>query len=219
MSCLPFWREHCRINERGVVESRTQEMGIMYALEEAPGQASAGEGSPSRLGEVLEFMRLLWAVDHQLQSTSKRMEAQLGMTGPQRLVVRLVGQYPGISAGRLAQVMHLHPSTLTGILKRLVLRGLLKREVDPLDARRARFTLSEAGRAQDVPASGTVEAGVQRAFARVSTAQLMGAREVLIALAEELGVENTAPLLSPRARDEQPGAGMVVALSSSGQLP
>jgi MarR family transcriptional regulator, organic hydroperoxide resistance regulator len=194
-------------------------MVTMYAVDEAHGQASLEEDKTSSLGDVLEFMRLLWAVDHQLQSTSKRMEAQLGMTGPQRLVVRLVGQYPGISAGRLAQVMHLHPSTLTGILKRLVVRGLLKREADPLDARRARFTLSEEGRAQDVPASDTVEAGVQRAFARLSKSQLMAAREVLVTLAEELGADNIAPASSPGEADRRAGSGMPPALSSSGRLP
>ena len=44
-----------------------------------------------RLGRVLEFMRVLWAVDHALQSTSKWMEVRLGVTGPQRLVIRMIG--------------------------------------------------------------------------------------------------------------------------------
>ncbi|HSP81222.1 MAG TPA: MarR family transcriptional regulator [Myxococcaceae bacterium] len=173
----------------------------MGAIDKASEQAAPGGSEASGLGEVLEFMRLLWAIDHELQSTSKRMESRLGLTGPQRLVVRLVGQYPGISAGRLAQVMHLHPSTLTGILKRLVLRGLLTREADPLDARKARFTLTEAGHAQNLPASDTVESAVQRALSRVSQDRLQGAREVLTSLAEELGVGN-AQLDKPPARLE-----------------
>ena len=60
------------------------------------------------LGAVLDFMRLLWAVDHALQSASKRMEATFGMTGPQRLVVAVaagatrvvVGPGPGRGAER-----------------------------------------------------------------------------------------------------------------------
>ncbi len=162
----------------------------MRAIDKASEKAAPSGSEASGLGEVLEFMRLLWAIDHELQSTSKRMEFRMGLTGPQRLVVRLVGQYPGISAGRLAQVMHLHPSTLTGILKRLVLRSLLTREADPLDARKARFTLTEAGHAQNIPSSDTVESAVQRALSRVSPDRLLGAREVLTALAEELGVGN-----------------------------
>ncbi len=139
------------------------------------------------LGEVLEFMRLLWAVDHGLQSTSKRMEATLGLTGPQRLVLRLVGRFPGIAAGHLAQILHVHPSTLTGVLKRLERRGLLERRADPLDGRKALFGLTEAGRALDVPATGTVEAAVQRVLSRLSRTRILHTQDVLTALAEELG--------------------------------
>ncbi|XXF77306.1 MarR family transcriptional regulator [Myxococcaceae bacterium GXIMD 01537] len=139
------------------------------------------------LGEVLEFMRLLWAVDHGLQSTSKRMESTLGMTGPQRLVLRLVGRFPGITAGSLAQILHVHPSTLTGVLKRLEKRGLLERRSDPLDGRKALFALTEAGKALDIPSTGTVEAAVQRALARMSRARIVCTQELLTALAEELG--------------------------------
>src|SRR6185436_8768825 len=90
-----------------------------------------GKGPP--LGAVLDFMRLLWAVDHALQSASKRMEATHGVTGPQRLVVRIVGRFPGIAAGRIAEILHVHPSTLTGILKRLEQRQILTRRSDPRD--------------------------------------------------------------------------------------
>ena len=57
----------------------------------------------STLGPVLDFLRLLWAVDHGLQSVSKRMEAEHGITSPQRLVLRIVGLQPGIPAGRVAR--------------------------------------------------------------------------------------------------------------------
>ena len=50
---------------------------------------------PSSLGEPLEFLRLLWAVAHALHSTSKRLEATLGVTGPQRLGLQMVG-YLGV---------------------------------------------------------------------------------------------------------------------------
>src|SRR5919108_5083730 len=91
-------------------------------------QEDDDKGPP--LGAVLDFMRLLWAVDHSLQSASKRMESQHGITGPQRLVVRIVGRFPGIAAGRVAEILHVHPSTLTGILKRLEQRGILQRRSD-----------------------------------------------------------------------------------------
>ena len=51
------------------------------------------------LGAVLEFMRSLWGVNHALESRSRRMKVRYGVTGPERMVVRLVGRFPGISAG------------------------------------------------------------------------------------------------------------------------
>jgi DNA-binding MarR family transcriptional regulator len=155
-----------------------------------------------QLGEVLDFMRLLWAVDHGLQSTSKRMEASLGVTGPQRLVVRLVGRFPGITAGTLAQILHVHPSTLTGVLKRLEKRGLLERKSDPLDGRKALFALTETGKELDVPATGTVEAAVQRVLSKMTRARILHTQDVLTALAEELGGSPTAadPSSAPSVR-------------------
>jgi DNA-binding MarR family transcriptional regulator len=137
---------------------------------------------------VLEFLRLLWCVDHLLQSTSKRMEATLGLTGPQRLVVRLVGRFPGISAGRLAHLLHVHPSTLSGILRRLEKRDQVVRKTDPSDGRKALFFLTAAGRARDLPSTGTLESAVQRLLTRMPKARMEEAQDVLTALAEELGV-------------------------------
>ncbi|QRK05981.1 MarR family transcriptional regulator [Archangium violaceum] len=161
----------------------------MQVIDGTGDPSHADETRPPPLGEVLEFMRLLWAVDHQLRSTSKHMELTLGLTGPQRLVVRLVGRYPGITSGRLAQILHVHPSTLTGVMKRLEKRGYMERRSDPLDARKALFFLTDMGRGLDVSSTGTVEAAVQRAISRMTGAQLAGAQEVLTAIAEELGVD------------------------------
>jgi DNA-binding MarR family transcriptional regulator len=86
---------------------------------------SAESAGTLDLDPILDFMRLLWSVEHGLQSTSKRMEATLGITGPQRLVLRIVSERPGLSAGEVARIVHLHPSTITGILQRLVRKGLL----------------------------------------------------------------------------------------------
>jgi DNA-binding MarR family transcriptional regulator len=149
-------------------------------------QEKAYDPSSATLGPVLDFMRLVWAVDHGLAARSKRMESQLGVTGPQRFVLRVVGRYPGISAGELAEILHLHPSTLTGILQRLESAGLLKRKDDPVDRRRALFVLSPKGRRVDVPKSGTVEEAVRRTLGTLREGEISGARHVLVALAQQL---------------------------------
>jgi DNA-binding MarR family transcriptional regulator len=148
------------------------------------------------LGEVLDFMRLIWAVDHALQRTSKQMERRIGVTGPQRLVLRIVGRFPGISAGDLARLLHIHPSTLTGILARLEQHGSIRRRSDPRDRRRTLLGLTDRGRRLDVATEGTIEAAVSRALARTSAERIRAAREVLLAIADSL----------ERSTDEKPRA-------------
>lgn len=152
-------------------------------------EGAAEDEGEVKLGKVLDFLRLLWTVNHRLESASKRMVSNLGVTGPQRLVVRIVGRYPGISAGRLAGILQIHPSTLTGILRRLEERGALQRKPDSSDARRALFSLTAKGRAFDQQRNGTAEAAVQRALAHVSPKQLVDVERVLSALADELSKE------------------------------
>jgi MarR family transcriptional regulator, organic hydroperoxide resistance regulator len=141
---------------------------------------------PPDLGEVLEFMRLLWAVSHGMQKTSKHMARQLGLTGPQRLGLRLIGRFPGVAAGELAHLLRLHPSTLTGILLRLERQGLIERRPDATDRRRSHLFLTVKGQRANQPTSGTVETAVKAVLARLGERRVSVAAQVLEALAEQL---------------------------------
>jgi MarR family transcriptional regulator, organic hydroperoxide resistance regulator len=142
--------------------------------------------APFALGAVLDFMRLLWEVDHALHRTSKRMETTLGVTAPQRLVIRIVGRFPGIPAGHLARLLHVHPSTLTGIVKRLERQALIRRRTDPRDGRRLLLSLTDKGRLFDVETDGTIEATIHHVLERASSTQIEAARELLANIAETL---------------------------------
>lgn len=174
--------------------------GPRVSLNKASGKVDQ-EPIPT-LGEVLDFMRLIWAIDHSLQRASKKMSLSLGLTGPQRLVLRIVGRFPGVSAGRLATIMHLHPSTLTGVLRRLSRRRLLHRRRDPHDARRVCLSLTDKGRELDVPAAGTVEEVVRTVLGACKPAQVSAAQKLLTALSETLEVSlgTTAPEEPPAPR-------------------
>jgi DNA-binding MarR family transcriptional regulator len=138
------------------------------------------------LGPVLDFMRLMWAINHGLDRASRGMQAKFGVTGPQRLVLRIVGSFPGLSAGDLARTLLVHPSTLTGILQRLESRGLLRRLTDPTDARRVQLEITARGKRLTVPAVGTVESAIKRLMSTWTNAELSVTRRTLTAIAEEL---------------------------------
>lgn len=145
------------------------------------------------LGDVLGFMRLLWAVAHGLESGSKRMAVELGVTGPQRLVLRLIGHYSRLSPGDLAELLHVHPSSLTGVLGRLERSRLLERRRDPSDGRRAILSLTAKGRALNARRSGTVEESVRRALASQGPSKIAATGEVLTAIAHQLEPQATGP--------------------------
>jgi DNA-binding MarR family transcriptional regulator len=162
--------------------------------------SAAGPRVAAHLPDVLQFMQVLWAVVHGLDRTSKRMRRDLGVTGPQRLVLRVVGLFPGLSAGDLAATLHVHPSTLTGVLQRLLAQRMLSRRDDPSDRRRAVLVLTRRGARVNGRKAGTVEAAVAAALADVGTSERVAAQRVLERLAVKLGVTSESAAASVRRR-------------------
>jgi DNA-binding MarR family transcriptional regulator len=141
-------------------------------------------------GETLLFMQRLWDLVHALEVRSKRMARELGVTGPQRLVIRVLGRAPHMTASDLASTLGIHPSTLTGILGRLEKQGMLVRRADPDDRRRSRFQLTRRGKQIDRERKGTVEAAVRRALARADVATVERSEALLLSLTHELSRED-----------------------------
>jgi DNA-binding MarR family transcriptional regulator len=141
---------------------------------------------PRPAGETLQFMQRLWELVHALAVRSKRMRRTLGVTGPQRLVIRVVGQSPDATAKQISDTLGLHPSTLTGVLARLETQRLLQRKVDRSDRRRVRFRLTPAGRRIDRDRKGTVEAAVRRAMGRADRTMIAQTEALLALVVDEL---------------------------------
>lgn len=142
-----------------------------------------------QLDSVLDFMRMLWSIEHGLQRVSKRMNATLGITGGQRLVLLVVERFPGLSARDLADALHLHPSTITGVLQRLEQKGLLEREQDARDNRRVHLHIRNKGKVFTRRRTHTVESAVTRALSRIPDRQIRDARKVLALIADALNQE------------------------------
>lgn len=134
------------------------------------------------LGSSLDFLQRLWRLNHALERLSGRMERQFGVTAQQRVIIRCVGTYPGITAGQLAAVLNLDPGTVSASLRRLEQKKLLERRRDPADSRRVALGLTRQGRALDTPAVGTVEAAVAELLETTSANDI----QVLTAALERL---------------------------------
>lgn len=143
---------------------------------------------PIVLGPELDFLRELWALDHALQKCSKHMSKTLGITGPQRLALRLVSRFPGLPTGRLARLLHLHPSTVSGVVKRLAERGLIVRAMDGPDRRRSLLRVTSAGLELLGRPHSTVESAVRAALKSLSPRQTEIALKALATVAVSLDV-------------------------------
>lgn len=141
------------------------------------------------LDPALDFLQHLWALNHELERMSLQMERALGITAQQRLILRCVGKYRGVTGTQLAAVLHLDRGTVSVSLRRLVKKGLVlgRREKD--DQRRVALTLTARGRALDRPASGTVEHVVERLLSRVGREPVQRTKQVLRLLSRELTAE------------------------------
>ena len=169
---------------------------VLYRIDQAGRREEAGKAEGQReeavvereipLDDVLRFMRLIWAIDHELERVSKRMEARLGLTIPQRLSLLLIGRNPGILASELATVLHLHRGTLSGVVRRLEAAGYVIRTVDASDARRAGLTLTASGRRVNRRRAGTFEDAVRRALGATPADERAAAERVLGRLGGEL---------------------------------
>jgi DNA-binding MarR family transcriptional regulator len=140
------------------------------------------------LGPALDFLQRLWRLNHALERLSGRMEKRFGVTAQQRLLIRCVGAYPGMTAGQLAGVLNVDPGTVSAALRRLEQKQLVERRRDPVDSRRVALGLTQQGRALDTPAVGTVEAAVAELLATTPASDLQvltAALERLTALVDE----------------------------------
>lgn len=164
---------------------------------------TTGQRATDALTENLAFMRLLWAVDHGLRSISKQMQATIGMTGPQRLVLRILGRTPRVMPSELAELLHLDRGTVSGVLDRLADQQLIIRRPHPEDGRSVLLELSARGKLLDRETAGTVEACVRRALASLPRSKVDAAIQVLEALAGELAREEQRD--AARRADSPPG--------------
>src|SRR5262245_45343937 len=138
---------------------------------------------------VLEFIRRMWAVDHELQRVSKRMVGRIGLTAPQRLAVRFIGRHSGVTLGHLAELLHLHAGTVTGIVRKLEELGLVVQTRSEAEPRRRHLTLTAKGRHIDRRRKGTVEAAVRRTASGLTVQEMATAAAVMDVLAKNLAAE------------------------------
>lgn len=144
------------------------------------------EQSEFPLGAPLDFLQHLWQLNHALERMSLQMDKTLGITGQQRLVLRCLGKFPGMTATQLCQVLHLDRGTVSVSLRRLEKKGLVSGQRDAEDQRRVAMGLTRKGRALDRPDARTVEHAVERLLQKVGRGSVENTKKLLRLLSDDL---------------------------------
>jgi DNA-binding MarR family transcriptional regulator len=153
------------------------------------GKRAAAMDVAEDLGPVLSFMRNLWAVEHALNARSKSMHRKLGVTGPQRLVLRVLERTGPMAPGQLASILHLHPASVTRLARTLEQRQLVERSPDPSDGRKLVLNLAALGKALVRSTAGTTEESVRKVLEFSTRDEVQTALLILGRLAEALGAD------------------------------
>ena len=82
-----------------------------------------------------------------LRSPGAAASGGVGMSVAQLFALRIIGQNPGLTMGDLAARTLTTPSAVSEVVTRLVVRGLVRRELSPEDRRRAVLHVTAEGSA------------------------------------------------------------------------
>ena len=110
--------------------------------------------------------------------------AALGLTYPQYIAMVALWTQDDVTVRGLGKMLTLDSATLTPLLKRLEVAGLVSRTRDPADERQVRIRLTDAGRAlrgeaRAVPPCVSAATGLDPAALRRLTAEIASLRDSL----------------------------------------
>lgn len=92
-----------------------------------------------------EVLICLRKIIQSIELHSRYLVREVGLTGPQLIILQTVGQFGELTVGEIAKSISLSQATVTGILERLEARGCIVRQRDETDRRRVMVTTTPAG--------------------------------------------------------------------------
>ncbi len=134
------------------------------------------------IAEIVQTLRRLFRAIHEY---SKAIQKKSGLSGPQVWALTILKAQAGLSARELAARMFVHPSTVTGIVNRLVRKGAITRTIDKRDRRGVRLSATRSGGRILKTTPPPVQVGLSRALAALPPRRLRDLRTSLARIAHE----------------------------------
>lgn len=144
-------------------------------------------------GDVAEVMDDLRRIVRVLRASSREAERRLGVSGAQLFVLRALGSERAVSVNTLAARTRTHQSTVSGVVKRLVARGLVHRETSGVDRRRSELRLTQAGQRLLARAPGAGQERLIDGLERLARRDRAALAAALRQLVRAMGLADEAP--------------------------
>ena len=140
-------------------------------------------------------MNSLRRVVHALRVATRASERAYGLSAAQAFVLRQLATTSGQSLSDLAARTRTTQSSISEVVARLVVRGLVIREPSKDDRRRAELSLTAAGHAMLANAPETVQEQLLRGFDRLDEPSRTALADNLESWLVASGLDDIAPAL------------------------
>ncbi len=166
-----------------------------------------------RIREATSILDDLRRVVRRLRESSREAERRLGVSGAQLFVLRALSNGESLSVNELSARTRTHQSTVSGVLSRLIERGLVKRKPSPSDARRAELSVTDRGLSLLAQAPLAAQDDLILGIERLPREQRRALASSLRALVGAMELEGQEPAMffeeeaqsSPKKRKQQNG--------------
>ena len=130
---------------------------------------SFGAGSDMRHNRFdLHILRSLRRIIRAVDIYSGKLKSKYQITGPQLVCLLAIVENEPLTATKIANHVHLSPSTVVGILDRLEKKGLIERVRDQKDRRQVNVAATENGVQLANHAPSPLQDGLARALGKLS---------------------------------------------------
>jgi len=136
-----------------------------------------------------ESVEMLHQIFQAVDLFSRQTLRDFGVSGPQIWALRTIDEGGVVSMGDLAQRMHLHMSTVSGIIDRLESGRLVTRERASADARVMELRLTARGRTVLSKAPEPPRSKAARGLQRLSPKELHHVHTALLLIARVMDVD------------------------------
>jgi DNA-binding MarR family transcriptional regulator len=135
---------------------------------------------------------------------SRFLVKQVGLTGPQLIILREVSKSGEIPIGKLAETISLSQATVTGILDRLEKRGLVTRRRGETDRRKVFLQVTQPGKALLKNAPPLMQESFVEAFSQIQDweqAMILSSLQRLVSMLDAKAIK-AAPILATETTGE-----------------